>query len=247
MARANDDFRSLGEFGKALEKITTKLRPDGPELDFALLVDYIDDELDPATKQQVEQYIVTWRAWYDAFWEMVGAQRAGNDCPVADEADLARRGPIASSADAARIYYCKFKISSRGEEIFRASATDDDDDPAKPDLWSLEPITLPAAVAHDCYRRNNVTVSLKLHKIPLPLSSLFEPQLEVSPPPSNGILSVLVMFPNADQRLFCFRPPSRRNKSSVHSLPVEPVSSNAFPSSDQELSAIFSSESDPDK
>lgn len=80
------DLALLGKFGEDLQRVLSQLRPDGPELDFALLVDFIDGELDPVTKQQVERNIVTWRMWYDAFWEMVGAQRAGNDCPEVDQA-----------------------------------------------------------------------------------------------------------------------------------------------------------------
>jgi hypothetical protein len=72
----------LGNFDIRLKTITADLQPGGPEVNFQLLVGYIDGVLEPAAMQQVGRIIVTWQAWYDAYWETVGADDSAQETKV---------------------------------------------------------------------------------------------------------------------------------------------------------------------
>lgn len=69
MSLPNEDRVALGRFGVALEGVVANLRPDGPTVDFELLVDFIDEALDAARRRMICERIVTFRAWYDAYLE----------------------------------------------------------------------------------------------------------------------------------------------------------------------------------
>ncbi len=73
----NEDRQSLGHLGESLNKLTSELREGGPEVSFEYIIGYIDGVLEPAAMQQVSRNIVTWRAWYGAYWETVGALEDG--------------------------------------------------------------------------------------------------------------------------------------------------------------------------
>lgn len=59
-----------------LDEIIANLKPGGPDTNFELIVHYIDKALDEKTAQQVGRLIVTWRAWYNMYWETVSAMEA---------------------------------------------------------------------------------------------------------------------------------------------------------------------------
>lgn len=43
----------------------------GPEVSWGALCAYAADRLNPTDRRQIEQWIATYRGWYDAFWELV--------------------------------------------------------------------------------------------------------------------------------------------------------------------------------
>ncbi len=81
MSPMDDDLRALGRLGVSLREIVAGLQPDGPAVDFELLVGYIDGVLEKDATERVGKCIVTFRAWYDAFWETVGALEVEDDAP----------------------------------------------------------------------------------------------------------------------------------------------------------------------
>jgi hypothetical protein len=78
----NEDLRALGGLGESLNEIFSHLQLGGPEPRFELIVGYIDGVLEPAAMQQVGRNIVTWQAWYDAYWETLGALDEEDDSLV---------------------------------------------------------------------------------------------------------------------------------------------------------------------
>jgi hypothetical protein len=97
--------------------------------------------------------------------------------------------------------------------------------------WELagaagEPVPLPPAVARRCYGVAEQSVTLRLGRVPVPgARGAFQPQLEVSPPPSQAPLTFQVTFAGGHQRILEVPMPQDPRASS---RPVEPLPAEAF-------------------
>jgi DNA-binding NtrC family response regulator len=62
--------KEIGELGKLFQRVRSRLKEGGPEVEYAALYAYIDRNLRPEDQQRVERRISTWRSWHDAYWEL---------------------------------------------------------------------------------------------------------------------------------------------------------------------------------
>src|SRR5947209_6219046 len=71
-------------------EIDGRLRPGGPEVDYAALYSYLDGDLPAEAQRAVERCIATWVPWHRAYWEtralMTGydltSPPGGEPCPT---------------------------------------------------------------------------------------------------------------------------------------------------------------------
>ena len=57
-------------FQTAISDMRSRLREDGPQVDYTALCAFVGDALPAGERPIVSQYISTWRSWYDAYWEI---------------------------------------------------------------------------------------------------------------------------------------------------------------------------------
>jgi len=111
--------------------------------------------------------------------------------------------------------------------------------PRDPDVWQLnldgnENIPLPSEIAKRCYGKDEQKLALRLHRVPVAVEGMFEPQLEVLPPPTHDKLIFQLSFPSGDKRTLEV-PASRRSRSSNWSRRTEPLPADAFGTDGWEL------------
>lgn len=103
-----------------------------------------------------------------------------------------------------------------------------------PNVWDLATadgsplITLDTDVAERCYGRLEQAVRLTLHRVPVAdAPNLFEPQLEVTPPPLQDVLAVRLTFADGVERELKV-PRPRGQRESAWSRKSEPLPASAF-------------------
>ena len=72
-----------------VHRVRDRLDDDGPNVDLALIDDYIDKVLEPNDHAEVEKRVRTWRNWHDAYWEA----RAFTYCDLDDPTKVRSSDP----------------------------------------------------------------------------------------------------------------------------------------------------------
>src|SRR3989344_1202215 len=94
----NED-ESLGELDELIKSIKSRLHPGGPELDYKALFAYLDDDLTPEDKNEVEKRIVTWEEWHAAYWELLADFAVYEQYERATESIVARMRRLLNEED----------------------------------------------------------------------------------------------------------------------------------------------------
>lgn len=227
----SDDFESLGEWGAAMRRLTSELRAGGPPVDYALLVDYVDRELDEGRRRRVVELVSTYRAWYEALWEVADG---GSD----DSDEGAREGEFDRV-----MFPCELVATPLWHDanVYR---TGQEGSAGVEGMWEWElspsdPSGFPAAILVACYGDASIRVRLTLHRVASEEADLFEPQMELRPAPRHRPLEAMVQFVDGSLRTFHWEAQTEGTQKKF-SEAVDPLPIDAFPTLGEKLNgALF--------
>ena len=69
-ARVDQSPDDLGPLEQVIRQIRERLRVGGPDVDYAALFAFLDEDLAERERAEVELRIARWAAWHDAYWQI---------------------------------------------------------------------------------------------------------------------------------------------------------------------------------
>ncbi len=205
----------LGQVDEVIKNLRARLKPGGPDVDFAALYGYIDRVLPEAEQNEVQRRIATWQTWHDEYWTICAA--LGNS-PIGRDPYL-QKGQFQHSV---RVILVVRPV----RQVYRGH-TDDT-------VWNLATeeghydLPLPSEIATRVYGTLAQSVRMNLHCAHIAgQSDAPGPRLEVWPAPVLCDFTITIMFMDNIQGRFSVSPVPKAG-ASAFSKPVAGFSAAAF-------------------